>query len=89
MHFLGCLGFVLFSAFAPLLIVLLVEEGWVRGLLIVSTWPIIWNFTETKTNQFWFRIKTYREKTNIYSESSAEKEKIFIIDKEAKTEYYE
>ncbi len=80
MHFLGCLGFFLFSAVAPLIIVLLVDEGWIRGVLIISTWPIVWNFTETKDNQFWYRIKTYREKTNIYSEPHIAKEQVFIID---------
>lgn len=86
MHFLGCLGFFFFSAFAPLLIVLLVEEGWVRGLLIISTWPIIWNLTETKHNQFWYRIKMHREQTNIYNEPHIDKEQIFIINNENKTE---
>ncbi len=81
MHFLGCFGFFFFSSFASLLIVLFLEEGWVRGLVIISTWPLAWAFSKTTNAQFWYKIKTYRDKTDIYTPSYTGKEQAALLDK--------
>lgn len=87
MHFLGCFSFFLFSAITPILIVLLVEEGWLRGILIISTWPIAWSFSKTTNNQFWYKIKTHRDKTDVYIKSYAEKKYISVMNRI--NDYYE
>lgn len=83
MHFFGCFSFFLFSALVPILIALLVEEGWIRGLLIMSTWPIAWTFSKTTNNQILYKIKTYRDKTDVYSKTHTETEQTFILNSES------
>lgn len=70
MHFLGCLGFFLFSAFVPILIVLTTDEGWIQGMLIIATWPIAWTFSKTTNDQVWYKIYLFGKETDIYNKGN-------------------